>query len=164
MEMSQDTAEAIQLKISTFKSRRLKIVHALIETLKTITCENGYTQDTKDVTIDVKGWQDKLAQQCPCIFVVDDIVSIVRRVGKQREYTWTIKLFGVTKEMSFEAFEEYIADIEECLEDNNHLCGAASKCEINQVITDNQMFQNNDIRLFEMDIQVEYIRCLGNPR
>lgn len=164
MEMSQDQMDAIIELVTPFKSRRLKAIYALIETLKTIKIENGYTADIQDASIDVKGWQDKSAQQCPCIFVVDDIVSIIRHAGKSREYTWNIKLFGVTKEMSFQQFEEFIADVEEVIEDNSHLCGVVSKCEINNVITDNQMFNQTDTRLFEMDIQLEFIRCVGNPR
>jgi hypothetical protein len=156
--------EAIQASVSVYKSRRLKILKAIEATLSTIKKEAGYTNTVNTVTFDSKSWRDMAAPQTPAIFIIDDMVQINRFVGKTREYTWTVKLFGVVKEFTLEEFEEHIADIEECLEDNNHLAGMAAKVEVQQVITDNQMFENTNNRLYEIELKIEFIRSLNNPR
>jgi hypothetical protein len=156
--------EDINTMANTFKSRRLKILKALEAILNTIKIENGYTNSVNLVTFDSKSWRDMAAPQTPTIFIIDDIVQITRFAGKTREYIWTIRLFGVVKEFTLEEFEEHIADVEECIEDNNHLAGIVNKCEIQNVITDNQLFENTNNRLYEMELRVEFIRCLGNPK
>lgn len=156
--------EDINAMANTFKSRRLKILKALEATLNTIKKEDGYSNTVNLVTFDTKSWRDMAAPQTPSIFIIDDIVQIVRFAGKTREYVWTVRLFGVVKEFTLEEFEEHIADVEECIEDNNHLAGIVNKCEIQNVITDNQLFENTNNRLYEMELRVEFIRCLGNPK
>lgn len=163
-ELTQAEHEAIQAKISGIKSRRMRILKAIQYYLQTIKMERGYSTNITDVRMDAKSWRDVSAQECPVVFIIDDMVQITRNAGKNRMYIWTVKIFGVVKERSFEQFEEFIADVEQCMETNNHLAGTVSKAEVNQLITDNQMFDNTDTRLFEMDITCEYIRCLGNPK
>ena len=104
------------------------------------------------------------APQTPALFIIDDIVQIQRFVSKTREYVWTVRLFGVMKEYTLEEFEEFIADVESCIEDNSHMAGMVNKCEVQQVITDNQLFENTKNRLFEVELRMEFIRCHGNPR
>ena len=156
--------EAIQNEFKDLKSRRLKIIRAMEAILKTIKKDAGYTNDVMTVTTDGKSWKDMADPNTPAIFIIDDLVQINRYAGKTRDYSWTIRLFGCVKSFEFNEFEEHIADVEECLEDNCDLAGFVSKCEINQVITDNQMFENTKTRLYEMEIKVEYIRCHTHTR
>lgn len=164
MQISQQELNDIAAAVQPYKSRRIKILKALEAILNTIKKENGYTETVNEVTFDTKSWRDMPAPRTPAIFIIDDVVQVQRFVGRGRDYTWTVRLFGVVKEFTFEQFEEHIADVEECIEDNSSLCGVVSKCEINNVITDNQLFESSNNRLYEMEIQVEYRRCLGNPR
>jgi hypothetical protein len=156
--------QSIQAAVAPLKSRRMKIIKSLQLILETITTTRGYSQNVKGVRFDTKSWKDVSAPETPTIWIIDDMVQIVRHAGKQREYTWTIKLFGVVKESTLEEFEEFIADVEQCIEDNCHLAGTVNKAEIQQVVTDNQLFDNTNTRLFEIDVQCEYIRCHGSPR
>lgn len=156
--------EALQASIATLRSRRLKIIKALQAILQTITTSRGYSIDIAEVRTDAKSWRDLSKPETPALFIIDDIVQIERHAGKTREYVWAVRIFGVVKETSFEQFEEFIADVEQCIEDNSHLAGTVNKCEVQQVITDNQMFDNTDTRLFEIELKCEYIRCHGNPR
>lgn len=159
-----DQLEAIQNDANQYKSRRLRILKALEGVLNTIKKEDGYSNTVNLVTFDSKSWRDMAAPQTPSIFIIDDIVQIVRHAGKTREYVWTVRLFGVVKEFTLEEFEEHIADVEECIEQNSHLAGIVNKCEIQNVITDNQLFDNTNNRLYEMELRVEFIRCHENPR
>lgn len=162
--LTQLEYDEIQAYCNQFKSRRLRIIKAITKILETITKDRGYTRDIQEVHLDNKSWRDISAPNTPAVFIVDDMVQIERHAGKTREYVWTVRLFGVMKEQSLDEFEEFIADIEQCIEDNSHLCGMVNKCEIQQVITDNQLFDNTDTRLFEIELRCEFIRCHGNPR
>lgn len=163
-DLTQEEWDALQAELATLKSRRLKILKALQSILKTVTKSRGYTQDVMDVRMDSKSWRDVSQPDTPVIFLIDDMVQIQRYAGKTREYVWTIRAFGVVKGTTLDEFEEFIADVEQCIEDNSHLCGTVNKCEIQQVITDNQMFDNTDTRLFEIELRAEFIRCHQNPR
>lgn len=163
-DLTQPEWDALQAKVNVFKSRRMKIIKAIQGILQTITISRGYSRNVCDVRTDAKSWRDVSAPETPVIFIIDDMVQIVRHAGKTREYVWTVRLFGVMKETTLEEFEEFIADVEQCIEDNSHLVGMVNKCEIQQVITDNQLFDNTDTRLFEIELRCEYIRCHGNPR
>lgn len=156
----------IQARIEDYRSRRAKIMVAIKEYLKLITKANGYSHSIQNVTFDVRSWDTVIESETPIIFVVDDkTTDIVRHVGKTREYTWMIKLFGIVKNKTLVEFEEVLSDIEECLENNFNLGGVVSKVEIDQIVTDNQMFsEKEDTHLFDMELSVEYIRCHGNPR
>jgi uncharacterized protein YkvS len=164
MELPIQDLTDIQNMANAFKSRRLRILKALQAILKTITVANGYTKDIQDVRMDTKSWRDVSAPETPIIFLVDDQVQITRFAGRTREYVWTIRLFGVVKETTLDEFEEFIADVESCVEDNNHLAGIVNKCEINQVITDNGLFDNTNTRLFELELKCEFVRQLQSPR
>ena len=163
-DLTQAEWDEIAAKISTYRSRRLKILKAIQAILSTITESRGYSRTVVDVRTDAKSWRDVSEPETPVIFLIDDLVQIVRYAGKTRAYTWTVRAFGVLKETTLEEFEEFIADVEQCIEDNSHLAGTVNKCEIQQVITDNQLFDNTNTRLFEIELRCEYIRCQGNPR
>lgn len=163
-ELTQPEWDSIIAQVNVYKSRRMKIIKAVQLILGTINTSRGYSTNVAEVRTDTKSWKDISAPETPAIFIVDDIVQIVRHAGKTREYVWTVRLFGVLKEYTLPQFEEFIADVEECIEVNSHLAGTVNKCEVQQVITDNQMFDNTDTRLFEIELRCEFIRCYGNPR
>lgn len=163
-DLTQPEWDAIQTQVNTLKSRRMRILKALQLILQTITISRNYSKSVEDVRMDSKSWKDVSAPETPVIYIIDDIVQIERHAGKTREYVWTVRLFGVMKETTLEEFEEFIADVEQCIEDNSHLCGMVNKCEVQQVLTDNQMFDNTNTRLFEIELRCEFIRCHQNPR
>lgn len=156
----------IQAQIENLNSRRAKIMVAIREYLKLITRDNGYSHSLQNVTFDVRSWDTVVEAETPIVFVVDDkTIDIVRHAGKMREYTWMIKLFGIVKNKTLIEFEEVISDIEDCIENNFNLGGIVTKIEIDQVVTDNQMFsEKEDTHLFDIELSVEYIRCHGDPR
>lgn len=164
MQIPIERLTEIHDECNQFRSRRMRILKALELILGTIKKEDGYSNSVNLVTFDTKSWKDMAAPQTPAIFIIDDMAQITRNVGKNREYVWTVRLFGVVKEFTLTEFEEHIADVEECIEDNCHMAGMVSKCEVNQVITDNQLFENTNNRLYEMELRMEFIRCHGNPR
>jgi len=166
--MPQATVGQIDIvvaKIAGIKSRRAKILTALFEILKLVKVSNGYTHTLQNVSFDVRGWDTVIEAECPMIFIVDDkTTGIKRHAGRQREYVWQIRLFGIVKERTLIEFEEIITDIEDCIENNYTLAGTVSKAEVNQVVTDNQLFSEKDgTHLFEIEVSAEYIRCHGNP-
>lgn len=163
-DLTQLEWDTIAAELAPLKSRRVKILIAIQRILETITTSRGYSKSVVEVRMDAKSWRDVSAPQTPVLFIIDDIVQIQRFVAKNREYVWTVRLFGVLKETTLIEFEEFIADVEQCIEDNSHLCGQVSKCEVQQVVTDNQMFDNTDTRLFEVELRCEYRRCHQNPR
>ena len=163
-DLTQPEWDSIQAECNVFKSRRMRILKAIQLILKTITTDRGYSMNVSDVTMDSKSWKDVSAPETPVIYIIDDMVQIERHAGKTREYVWTVRLFGVLKETSLEQFEEFIADVEQCIEDNSHLAGMVNKAEIQQVLTDNQLFDNTNTRLFEIELRCEFIRCHGSPR
>lgn len=147
-------------------SRRGQILKVLSQVLDTIHTQNGYSHNVYEVSFDVNSWRDRSDGNTPVIYIVDDPASVERKAGKTRLYTWNLLLFGVTKDFDtlFE-FEEHLADVEECLEHNGWLGGLANKIEVNSIKTDNQMFsEKTNTRLYEIAIQVEYVRCLGDAR
>jgi len=78
---------------------------------------------------------------------------------------WRILLFGVCKGMDIIEFEEHLADIQECIEHNGYLGGIVSQIEIDGIRTDNQMFsEKTDTHLYEMELEIRYVRCHGNAR
>lgn len=163
-ELTQAEWDSIMSQVNIFKSRRMKIIKAIQLILMTINTTRGYSTNVAEVRLDSKSWKDLSSPETPAIFIIDDVVQIERHAGKTREYEWTVRLFGVLKEYTLEQFEEFIADVEHCIEQNSHLAGTVNKCEVQQVVTDNQMFDNTDTRLFEIQLKCEYIRCHGNPR
>lgn len=159
--------QAIQLKINPLRSKRVRILQGLKLLLNTITKDRGYTHTVEEAGFDVKTWRDKTAEQTPVIYIVDDTAQLIKHAGCIREYTWTIRLFGVLKGKDLIDFEEFIADVEECIYDNNTLFGQVNKMECNQVTTDNQLFSElNDsgAHLYEIELGVEYTRNARSSR
>lgn len=163
--LTETQFSSIQAKVADHKSKRLRILLSLKEVLNTVKKANGYSHNIVHVGFDVQAWDAVMSYDTPTIFIVDDSTQIKRHAGKLREYSWLVKLYGVCKELYFEQFEEFISDIEECIESNFNLAGSCTKAEVNQVLTDNQLFsEKENTHLFEMDIIVDYIRCHTNPR
>ena len=151
--------------VVNIRSRRMRILLVLKKILETITKANGYTIDVDEVSFDVKSWRDRTSGNTPVIYIVDNNQVAKRFAGKTRQYTWNLLLFGVVKEEDIEVFEEFLADIEECVELNGWLGGIATKSEVNDIKTDNQLFSETErTHLFEMQIQVEFCRAHGDPR
>lgn len=147
-------------------SRRMKILEAVKGILNQITKTNGFCHDIDEASFDVNAWRDRLEGDTPAVFVVDDgTPSIVRMAGRQRQYKWKVLLFGVVKGMDIYEFEAHVADVQECVELNGYLGGLASKIEVNNILTDNQLFsEKEDTHLYELELQIEYIQCHGDPR
>ncbi len=151
--------------VSGVKSRRMRIMLVLKKILETIKKSNNYTANVDQVSFDVKSWRDRTSENTPVIYIVDNNQVPTRHAGKTRTYIWHLLLFGVVKEEDIETFEEFLADIEECVELNGWLGGIASKSEVNDIKTDNQLFSITErTHLFEMHIQVEFCRAHGDPR
>lgn len=153
-------------KVSTYKSRRMRILEALRLLLETLTTANGYSKDISEASFNVNGWQTRLEGDTPVIYVVDDgTPAIERMAGRQRQYKWRVLLFGVCKGYDIVEFEEFLADIQECVEINGALGGIVSKTEVNNISTDSQLFsEKEDTHLFEIELQIEYVQCHGDPR
>lgn len=163
-----DPAKCQEIKdsVSGMKSRRMRILDSLRQVLDTITENNGYCHDICEASFDVNSWRDVTEGDTPIIYVVDDKTNKIERMaGKQRQYYWKVLLFGVVKGMDIYEFEQHIADVQECIEDNGFLCGSASQTEVNGITTDNQLFsEKEDTHLFEMELEIRYIQCHSNTR
>lgn len=164
--LTKDQCDTILASVQDYKSRRMKILEALRQTLETIKYDNGYCHTLQCASFDVNGWQDNTTETTPIIYIVDDKVNRIERMaGKQRQYYWKVLLFGVCKGMSIEEFEDHIADVQTCIEDNGWLCGLASQTEVDTIQTDNQLFsEKENTHLWEMAIEIRYIQCHGDPR
>lgn len=158
--------QAIVAEVSTIKSRRMRILESLRQVLETITEANGYCHDISDAKFDVNGWQDVGEGDTPVIYVVDDVANKIERMaGKQRQIKWKVLLFGVCKGFDIFEFEQHIADVQECLEDNGALGGIVSQIEVDIIRTDNQLFSiKEDTHLYEIEIDIRYIQCHGDTR
>jgi len=133
--------------------------------LETITKANGYSANIDEVSFDVKSWRDRTSERTPVIYIVDSDTQVTRHAGKTRLYTWRVLLFGMVKEEEIDTFEEFLADIQECVELNGWLGGIVAKSEVNNIITDNQLFSETEqTHLFEMQIQLEYCQPHGDTR
>lgn len=153
--------QAIQTTINTLRSKRARILKGLQLLLQTITMDRNYSDTVEEVSFNVKGWRDKTTDQTPVIYIIDDATDIVRHAGMIREFSWKIPIFGVVKGVDMMAFEEFIADIEECIYDNNSLFGNVNKMEINSISTDNQLFSqmmDDGPHLFELVLDIQYTR------
>lgn len=137
---------------------------SLQEVLKTITKANGYTKTVNTVDIDIKDMQGVQEHESPAIFILDVNQSKKKGVSKLREITWNIALYGVVRGETLVSFEEIIADIEDAIEDNFTLAGSASKAEVENIATDNQLFADTGTFIFEMELVINYTRCHRSPR
>lgn len=158
--------QEIEDSVAGLKSRRMKILESLRQVLNTITVANGYCHDICEASFDVNGWQDRLEGDTPVIFVVDDKVNRIERMaGRQRQYYWRVLLFGVVKGFDIYEFEQHIADVQQCIEDNTTICCSVSQTEIDSITTDNQLFSiKEDTHLYEITLEIRYIQCHGDPR
>lgn len=159
--------QANQTILNALSSKRARLMKALLLLLPTITTSRGYTTNVETVSFNVKAWRDLPADQTPSIYIIDDQTKLIKHAGCIREYTWTVRLFGCVKDKDIMMFEEFIADIEECIYDNNTLFGQVNKVEVEEVTTDNQLFSeinDNGAHLFEMVLGVEYTRKARDPR
>lgn len=158
--------QEIQTEVNAINSYRGRILRAMQLVLETITKSNGYGTTVEEVSFDVKEWRKRINFNCPVIYIIDDVTQTIRGVGGTREKSWIIRLFGVHKEAEYIwEFEEFISDIEQCLHDNQTLCGQVAKVEVGDITTDNQLFSEiSQNRLFEMEVEVMFTRCFNNPR
>jgi len=131
--------------------------------LKTISIANGYKSNIKLVSFDVQLWRDLQESQTPSCFIVDGFDARKRQAGKTRFVTWVMDLFGTYKQTDIFSFEEFLADIQQCLEDNAVLAGTVSKVEVNGIRTDNQLFSGRDgTHLYNIEIQAEFCKAHGD--
>lgn len=166
--MSQITipeAQAIQAIIEPLASKRLRCWFGLIELLKTVTKANGYSLDTVEVDADQKDWGAVPAHNCPRLEVFLNEQNMVKHAGCVREYTYDFVIYGLTRDIDLQAFEIYVADVEQCINDNNSLVGQANKMEVSMILTDQQFFPRVDkARMFAMTVQVETTRTARQAR
>jgi len=163
--LDQAQVIAIHDQIKNMQSKRGRIMEAIRLILQTITTANGYTENVCEVTYDVKGWRDKSEDQTPILYIIDDATSVTRHAGCVREYIWQIRIYGVYRQGDILKLEEFIADVEQCIYDNNTLISEVNKTEVVQITTDNQLFSvQNQTHLFEMVLAVEYTRSARNSR
>lgn len=159
--------QAIQAQLATYSSKRVRIIKGLEALLKTVTKDNGYVVGLQNVSFDVKTWRDVSADQTPIAYIVDSNTVLIRHAGCVREYVWDIEVFGCVKDKDIVDFEQCIADIEQSIDDNNSLFGEVNKMEVENIMTDNQLFsqiQNNGAQLFSMVVKMEFTRNARNPR
>ena len=157
----------IQQQLATMPSKRSRILKGIELLLKTVDKDNGYIVGLRNVSFNVKGWQDLPEDQTPVAYIVDSNTMIVRHAGCVREYTWDIEVFGCVKGKDIWDFENLIADVEQAIYDNNTLFGECNKMEVENILTDNQLFsqtQQNGAQLFSMVVKMEFTRKARNAR
>ena len=166
--MSQLTiseVQAIQAIIEPKVSKRLRCWFGLIELLKTITISNSYSLDVREVDSDQKDWDQVPEHNCPRLEVFLNEQTVIRHAGCVREYTYEFVIYGLTRGLDLEAFEVFVADVEQCINDNNSLFGQANKMEVPTILTDQQFFPRIDkARMFMMTVQVETTRTARQAR
>lgn len=161
------TVQQYQAQLALMPSKRARILRGIELLLKTITKDAGYVEGLQNTSFDVKSWRDIAADQTPIAYIVDSNTVLVRHAGCIREYVWDIEVFGCVKEKDIWTFENVIADIEQAIDDNNTLFGEVNKMEVENILTDNQLFsqvQSNGAQLFSMIVKVEFTRKARNPR
>ncbi len=154
-------------------SRRANILAGLQRTLQSITTTNGYSRNVREVTFAVRSWQSLPEAETPVIFIIDDATDYKYYPGRLTERSWTIQLFGVMKGADQLQMEEFIADIEMALVNNERLKHAdlnngAQVCNhirIMDVVTDNQLFaQFENSQLFKITCQINYTCSVDSIR
>jgi hypothetical protein len=152
-------------------SRRGRILEELIRQLRTITKANGYSCDVVEVSQNVQNWRNKSEVETPLIYVIDQKETRTYGAGRSLQLTWTVELFGCMRNRTQEEMEEFITDIEQCLQKNQTLAsesnprGTVSHHRIQNVLTDAQMF--NEIegsQLFAVIVDFIYNRCVDEAR
>jgi hypothetical protein len=152
------------------RSRRARILKNLQRQLETITTANLYAHTVHKVTTHVRNWDETPAAETPCIYIVDETTNYLYNAGKLLEHEWFVALYGVMKQKSQLEMEEFIADIEECLNKNKTLGfpdspGPVAYMKIKNIITDNQLFSEVEgSQLFKVIVEIKYTGCIDNPR
>lgn len=161
------TVQQIQADLATMPSKRARLLKGLEYLFKSVTKGNGYIVGAENVSFDVKGWRDLPADQTPVVYLIDGVTLPVRHAGCVREYVWDIEVFGCVKDKDIWTFESFISDLEQAIDDNNTLFGEVNKMEVENILTDNQLFsqiQENGAQLFSMIVKLEFTRRARNPR
>ena len=166
--LTQIEIQEIDSKISEIKSKRGRIMEGLrLIFEKSITKANGYTVNLDEATFNVRGWRDRNSYNTPVIYIVDDNQVRSRNAGCGRTYDWTLQVYTHYYGEDLIAFEEFIADVEECIDDNNSIAGQINKMEVENIISDGQFFSSEDTEdhhLAQMTIGITYFRNARNPR
>ena len=166
--LTQPEVQEIDSKISGIRSKRGRILEGLRLILqKSITRANGYTVDLDEATFVMRGWQDRTKENTPVLYIVDDVQTRPRNAGQIRGYDWIIQIYAQFHGDDMIAFEEFLADIEECIDDNNTIAQQINKMEVEGIISDGQLFASNDTdehHLAQITIGVIYTRKARNPR
>lgn len=164
----QATVEPAQ---ATIQSRRGKILSALRAQLFTIQQNNGYATNVKNVSLDVKLWEELGPTDCPYLFIIDGRTKYQYHPGTLTERLWYVDIFGVLKQGTQLDMEELIADIETCLMNNVTLSadgvtkGPIDHHRIGEIITDNQLFRQIDgSQLFKITLELVYTAQIGAVR
>lgn len=166
-QISIPEVQQIQTLLAQMPSKRARILKGLELLLKTVNKDNGYVVGLTNVSFNVKGWRDLPADQTPVAYIVDSNTILVRHAGCVREYIWDIEVFGCVKDKDIWDFENCIADVEQSIYDNNTLFGEVNKMEVENILTDNQLFsqvQDNGAQLFSMVVKMEFTRRARNAR
>lgn len=151
-------------------SRRGRILQALIKQLQTINKSDGYSTTVNEVSQNVKNWRDKPEAETPVIYVVDQRTQPKYNAGRLLEVSWYVDLFGYMRNRSQEEMEEFIADIELCLDKNRQLSfdgerGLVNHHRVTDIVTDAQMFSEIEgSQLFCIKLEILYTRCVDDPR
>lgn len=165
--LTQPEIIVIKNKIIGIKSKRGRIMEGLRLILETITKNRGYTQTLDEATFVIRGWEDRTKDNTPVIYIVDDNQLRSKNAGQIRNYDWVINLFAHYYGEDLIEFEEFLADIEECIDDNNTIASEINKMEVEQIISDGQLFASNDTsehHLAQITLGILYTRKARNPR
>lgn len=148
-------------------SRRGRILENLMAQLSTITKVNGYSEDTVEVSMNVRNWHERPAAECPVIFVVDESTTPIYHPTKTLEMEWQVALFAYMRDRTQIQMEEYISDIIQCLFRNVTLADtpggtkSISHLRILNITSDNQMFSEIEgSQLFKITLNLKYMTCV----
>jgi hypothetical protein len=157
--------QATQTLLNTYRSHRARIIQGMVELMKTVTSSRNYSFDLVTVTTDAFPWEDATVGQTPAMWIQDLQTDVVNHAGCIREYTMTLALYLVCREMDLVAFEECIADIELAIGDNNSLYGQVNLMRVPQVNTDSQYFKRLDgTHVAQLIVQAVYTRKFNQPK
>jgi len=166
--LTQPEVQEIDSQISGIRSKRGRIMEGLrLIFEQSIKRSNGYTVDLDEATFIIRGWQDRTKETTPVIYIVDDNQNRSRNAGCLRNYDWVIQLYVHYHGDNLIEFEEFIADVEECIDDNNTIAQQINKMEVENIISDGQLFASEDTaehHLAQITLGIIYTRKARNPR
>ncbi len=152
------------------KSRRGRIMDALKAQLDTIIKGELYATTCYEVSFNVKNWYQKPEAETPVLYIIDKREARKYGPGKTLEISWFVDIYGFMRGRSQEQMEEFIADIDKCLDLNRTLSfngerGLVNHHRVADIITDNQMFSEIEgSQLFCISLEILYTRCVDDPR